>query len=131
MNISEYKGILFIEDTVDCKIIKERLFSVETSGFGNQLKNFDDLKELVYKKLKSTKENYNIVYNFQYYQKQNILSLDDIVFHASGNFAFVENDDYLKLKKMRNNSSIEQLFSIKNSNFYKSKPVQIDKLALY
>ena len=131
MNVSEYKGILFIEGKVDCKIIDEDPFNLDISGFGNQLKNFADLKESVYRKLKQANKNYNVVYNFQYYQKQSILALDDIVFHASGHFALVDQEDYFKYKNMINNSSLEQLFSIRNNLFYRSMPVQIDKIALY
>ena len=78
MKVSSYKNILFIEENINVETLNKERFEIKTSGFGNQLKNLNDLKEQIYIKIANSSQKYNVVYNFRYGQKQNIIALDDI-----------------------------------------------------
>lgn len=131
MKVSSYKNILFIEEDINVKILNNERFEIKTSGLGNQLKNLNDLKEQIYIKIANSPQKYNVVYNFRYGQKQNIIALDDIAFYASGVLAQIGNEDYEKIKKLIDSSSLSLQYLLKNQKFYSNMPVQVDKVALY
>ena len=131
MKVSSYKNILFIEENINVETLNKERFEIKTSGFVNQLKNLNDLKEQIYIKIANSSQKYNVVYNFRYGQKQNIIALDDIAFYASGVLAQIGNEDYEKIKKLIDSSSLSLQYLLKNQKFYSNMPVQVDKVALY
>lgn len=132
MYITNYKGILFIEDNINTNCNYEKSIDIKTKGLNNQLKGLDDLKEEIYQHIKKDSNNYNIVKSFSYGQKQNIMSFDDISFYGIGVLSFVEENVYNELiKKCSSKKGLDLVYSIKNEELAINKPVQINKMALY
>lgn len=132
MNISEYKGIIFVEDKLSNHSKHEESINVQISGLGSQLKSLNDLKEKFYLKIADSNNGYNVVCQFKYGQKQNIMAFDDISFYGSGILLKVGKDEYEKLLiKCKSQGKIELLYKVLNERIAINKPVQIDKTALY
>lgn len=132
MYITNYKGILFIEENIDTNCNYEKSIDIKTKGLNNQLKGLDDLKEEIYQHIKKDNNKYNIVKSFSYGQKQNIMTFDDISFYGIGVLSFVEENVYNELlKKCSSKKGLDLVYSIKNEELAINKTVQINKMALY
>ena len=128
MRISEYKNILFIEDSLDIGESKQQNILIETKGMTNQLKNLDIVKDEM---IQCFDDDYNVIFNFRYGQKEKIIAFDDICFYGKGIASKLDQDEYERLKHKIVYKKLELVNKVKNETVYDNAPVQIDKYALY
>ena len=100
MYVSQFEGVVFIEGQPPmAQIIKH--INIEISGVfsQSQLKSLDDVKKQLCRKLKGTKG--NCLVNFEYGQRSSFMAtltgIDNVSWHGSADIALMEPGDLQNL----------------------------------
>lgn len=96
--VTAHNGILFIEGDHP-RAIKRYSAETRVGGFGAQLRNLNDLKQIMADTAR--KNGCNCVVNFTYGQQTKIMAIDDVAYVGNGFYAQLSPADY--------NSIISQL----------------------
>lgn len=96
--VTAFQGIIFIEGDHP-RAQKVYSANERVGGFGAQMRNLDDLKNIMATKARSC--GCNCVVNFTYGQRTKLIAIDDVAFVGSGFYARLSPQDY--------NSIISQL----------------------
>ncbi len=96
--VTAHMGVIFIEGDHP-RAIKRFTADTRVGGFGAQMRNLNDLKQLMAQT--AINNGCNCVVNFTYGQKSKLIAIDDVAFVGSGFYAQLSPDDY--------NSIIRQL----------------------
>ena len=93
--VTVFDDVIFIEGTHPRAQIR---YSAETrvSGFGAQLKNLNDLKQIMSQTAKAN--GCNCVVNFTYGQKAKLIAIDDVAFMGNGFYAVLSPEDYQSIR---------------------------------
>ena len=91
-------GVIFIEGDHP-RAIKRFVADTRVGGFGAQMRNLNDLKQLMAQT--AINNGCNCVVNFTYGQKSKLIAIDDVAFVGNGYYAQLSQVDY--------NSIISQL----------------------
>ena len=89
--VTVYKDIVFIEGEHPRAIKKFNAYT-RIGGFGAQLRNLNDIKDIMANTAKQN--NCNCIVNFSYGQIHKILSIDDVLFEGDGYYSVLSKDDY-------------------------------------
>lgn len=89
--VTVYHGIIFIEGEHPQAVKKLNAYT-RIGGFGAQLRNLNDIKDIM---AYTAKQNgCNCVVNFCYGQIHKIISIDDVLFVGDGHYAILSKEDY-------------------------------------
>lgn len=93
--VTVFDDVIFIEG--DHPRAQKR-YTAETrvSGFGAQLKNLNDLKQMMAQTAKAN--GCNCIVNFTYGQKSKLIAIDDVAFMGNGFYAVLSPDDYQSIR---------------------------------
>ena len=89
--VTMFNGVVFIEGDHP-RAVKVQQADVRVSGFGAQLKNLDDLKQMMAGQAASI--GCNCVVNFSYGQKSKLIAIDDVAYCGQGIYARLSPEDY-------------------------------------
>lgn len=89
--VTVHRGVIFIEGDHP-RAVKRYNADTRVGGFGAQLRNLNDLKDIMAYSAK--KNGCNCVVNFSYGQKSKIIAIDDVAFVGNGFYAVLSDDDY-------------------------------------
>lgn len=89
--VTLFQDIVFIEGEHP-RAVKKYNAETRVSGFGAQLKNLNDLKQIMAQTAKT--HGCNCVVNFSYGQKAKLLAIDDVAFMGNGYYAVLSEADY-------------------------------------
>lgn len=89
--VTVHRGIIFIEGEHP-RAVKKYNADTRVGGFGAQLRNLNDLKDIMAYTAKNN--GCNCVVNFSYGQKSKIIAIDDVAFVGSGFYAVLSDNDY-------------------------------------
>ena len=96
--VTAHMGVIFIEGDHP-RAIKRFVADTRVGGFGAQMRNLNDLKQLMAQT--AINNGCNCVVNFTYGQKSKLIAIDDVAFVGNGYYAQLSQVDY--------NSIISQL----------------------
>ena len=85
------QGVVFIEGDHP-RAVKRYRAETRVGGFGAQLKNLNDLKQMMAQTAKAN--GCNCVVNFTYGQKSKLIAIDDVAFVGDGFYAVLSQEDY-------------------------------------
>lgn len=93
--VTVFNDVIFIEG--DHPRAQKR-YTAETrvSGFGAQLKNLNDLKQMMAQTAKAN--GCNCIVNFTYGQKSKLIAIDDVAFVGNGFYAVLSPVDYQSIR---------------------------------
>ena len=93
--VTVFDDVVFIEG--DHPRAQKR-YTAETrvSGFGAQLKNLNDLKQMMAQTAKAN--GCNCIVNFTYGQKSKLIAIDDVAFVGNGFYAVLSPVDYQSIR---------------------------------
>ncbi len=89
--VTVHQGVVFIEGDHP-RAVKRFNATTRVGGFGAQLKNLNDLKQLMADTARAN--GCNCVVNFTYGQKSKLLAIDDVAYVGDGFYAVLSPMDY-------------------------------------
>ena len=89
--VTVHNGVVFIEGDHP-RAVKRYTAETRVGGFGAQLRNLNDLKEIMAQTAKLN--GCNCVVNFTYGQKSKLIAIDDVAFTGDGFYAVLSPQDY-------------------------------------
>lgn len=89
--VTVHNGVVFIEGDHP-RAIKRYTAETRVGGFGAQLRNLNDLKEIMSQTAKVN--GCNCVVNFTYGQRSKLIAIDDVAFTGDGFYAVLSAQDY-------------------------------------
>ena len=89
--VTVHQGVVFIEGDHP-RAVKRFNAATRVGGFGAQLKNLNDLKQLMADTARAN--GCNCVVNFTYGQKSKLLAIDDVDYVGDGFYAVLSPMDY-------------------------------------
>jgi hypothetical protein len=89
--VTAHMGVIFIEGDHP-RAIKRFVADTRVGGFGAQMRNLNDLKQLMAQT--AINNGCNCVVNFTYGQKSKLIAIDDVAFVGSGYYAQLSQADY-------------------------------------
>ena len=92
--VTVYEDVIFIEGDHPRA---DKRYNAETrvGGFGAQLKNLNDLKQVMAETARSN--GCNCVVNFTYGQRSKLIAIDDVAFVGNGYYAVLSHEDYTSI----------------------------------
>ena len=93
--VTVFQEVIFIEGDHP-RAQKKCSAETRVPGFGAQLKNLNDLKQI----MANTAKSYgcNCVVNFTYGQKSKVIAIDDVAFMGNGYYAVLSPEDYHSIR---------------------------------
>lgn len=89
--VTVHQGIVFIEGDHP-RAIKRYSAETRVGGFGAQLRNLNDLKDIMSQNARNC--GCNCVVNFSYGQKSKLIAIDDVAYIGNGYYAILSPVDY-------------------------------------
>ena len=89
--VTLHQGVVFIEGDHP-RAMKRRSAATRVGGFGAQLRNLNDLKQIMADTARAN--GCNCVVNFTYGQKSKLLAIDDVAYVGDGFYAVLSPMDY-------------------------------------
>lgn len=93
--VTIFNDVIFIEGDHP-RAQKKYTAETRVSGFGAQLKNLNDLKQVMSQTAKAN--GCNCVVNFTYGQKAKLIAIDDVAFVGNGFYAVLSTQDYQSIR---------------------------------
>lgn len=93
--VTVFDDVIFIEGEHP-RAQKRYTAETRVSGFGAQLKNLNDLKQMMAQTAKMN--GCNCVVNFTYGQKSKLIAIDDVAFMGDGFYAILSPEDYQSIR---------------------------------
>lgn len=93
--VTVFDDVIFIEGEHP-RAQKRYTAETRVSGFGAQLKNLNDLKQIMAQTAKMN--GCNCVVNFTYGQKSKLIAIDDVAFMGDGFYAILSPEDYQSIR---------------------------------
>lgn len=89
--VTVHQGIVFIEGDHP-RAVKRYSAETRVGGFGAQLRNLNDLKDIMAQNARNC--GCNCVVNFSYGQKSKLIAIDDVAFIGNGYYSILSPIDY-------------------------------------